>query len=140
MFFQIRSRLNLYFFGSKSNTKLALLAISVAFVVALSAASSAVMAQGSTTGAFKGRVIDSATGKPVPGAKVVMRNVDFDTKTTVIADADGNFAKSSLLPGDYEITVTADGYVAPPAKRQALYATDAYTVLPDPFTLESVQA
>jgi len=96
--------------------------------------------QGTTSGGFKGVVRDRATQKPIPGAKVVLKNQQFGTQSTVITDENGNYLKTSLAPGDYDIEVSADGYVTSTQTGQTLYAMANYPVEPNPFNLEAVTA
>ncbi len=94
----------------------------------------ALFAQGTTSGGFKGIVRDKATGNPLPGAKVVLRNRQFGNQVTVIADEKGSYSQTSLPPGDYDIEVSAPGYVSQ-SKVQTLYAMANYAVEPDPFDM-----
>lgn len=103
-------------------------------LVALTLFNSSVPAQGTTSGGFKGIVRDKNTGSPVAGAKVVLRNQRFGTQATVITDENGAYLKSSLPPGDYDIEVSASGYL-PQKKVQTLYAMANYSVEPDPFEM-----
>lgn len=120
--------------GISRQARLACLAWAVLCLA--SVATPIVLAQGNTSGAFSGIVRDKGTGKPVPGAKVVLRNQDFDTQSTVITQEDGKFSKGSLPTGSYEIEISANGYVT--AKRvQTLYSMASYPVEPTPFDLQA---
>jgi hypothetical protein len=62
------------------------------------------------TGAVEGIVRD-ASGKPVTGGAVVLRDVNPAGKTfKQIADANGVFRFIDLPPADYELTVEKEGY------------------------------
>ncbi len=56
-----------------------------------------------------GSVTDAA-GKAVPGAKVALRNLATGTSQTAVADRAGAYSFAGLAPGNYEISVSADGF------------------------------
>ncbi|MBI1895433.1 MAG: TonB-dependent receptor [Acidobacteria bacterium] len=62
-----------------------------------------------TTGTIAGNIVDP-TGASVPGAKVLLRNVDQGSERTVVTDAEGRFIAPLLAVGRYDITVTAQGF------------------------------
>ena len=65
-------------------------------------------ASAGTTGGLHGRVVDTASGAPVAGAKVAASSPSqIETVTT---DANGVFVFISLSPDTYTITVSKDGY------------------------------
>lgn len=51
--------------------------------------------------AFEGKVLDSATGRPVPAARVVLSG----TTDTTMTDASGQFRMDDVLPGAYTVRV-----------------------------------
>ena len=109
------------------------------FAVAIVFALNTVMpAQGTTSGGFKGIVRDRNTGAPISGAKVVLKNQQFGTQTTIITGDNGTYLKTSLQPGDYDIEVSANGYESQ-NKVQTLYAMANYAVEPDPFDLVAMR-
>ncbi len=65
-------------------------------------------AQGFTASVL-GTITDS-TGATVPGAIITATNKGTSIKTTVTADANGSFTLPQLQPGDYQITVEAQGF------------------------------
>lgn len=81
---------------------LASLAIALAFAPALSG-------QSLTTGAIIGTVTDP-TGAVVPNAKVTATNMETSEKRTTTAGANGSYAVSQLVPGDYKVSVEAGGF------------------------------
>jgi hypothetical protein len=60
-------------------------------------------------GAIKGKVIDKATGEPLPFANVVAFK-DGSQVTGATTDFDGNYVLKPLSPGKYEIQATYVGY------------------------------
>jgi len=66
-------------------------------------------AQSAVDGAIAGTVSDS-TGAILPSAKVVVHNTATNADTDSTADSSGYFRASRLVPGDYTVKVTADGF------------------------------
>ncbi len=58
--------------------------------------------------AITGRVRDAESGEPLPGANIVMRDMQAGTST----DRNGYFVLSSLPPGPYRIRISYLGYAA----------------------------
>ena len=77
-----------------------------AFVLILLSASA--LAQ-STTGRVLGTVTD-ASGAAVPGAVIVVTDVQRGTSRTITADETGNYAAPDLQPGTYKIHVEGKGF------------------------------
>ncbi len=67
-------------------------------------------AQTTITGSFVGKVVDADTEQPIEN--VVVRFTNIDTEFTVFnrADSKGQFSSSGLLPGNYEIEISAIYY------------------------------
>jgi hypothetical protein len=63
------------------------------------------------TGGIEGTVTD-AQGAVVPDATVTMRNTATNASRTVTTGSDGHYKVSSLVPGNYEVKVTAKGFKA----------------------------
>lgn len=63
-----------------------------------------------TTGRISGKV-QSKDGKPLAGAKIILKRLDRAWLKELTADAKGNFLQVGLDPKDYELTVKAEGYV-----------------------------
>lgn len=63
-----------------------------------------------TTGRISGKVVNKE-GKPVPGAKLLLKRTDRNWSKELIADKNGVFLQVGLDPQNFELTVTADGYV-----------------------------
>jgi hypothetical protein len=62
-----------------------------------------------TRGTIAGRVLDP-TGATVPGAMVVVTNTAMGTKVSMKSNDDGVYQATFLLPGDYQVEVTASGF------------------------------
>lgn len=66
-----------------------------------------VAAQTSTT--LSGIVRDQS-GKPVPSARLTLKNAGTQQAVQAQADADGKYSFAGLAPGQYELSVSADGF------------------------------
>ena len=55
-------------------------------------------------------VITSSAGSAVPNAKVSIKNQVTGHSTEVQTDSNGKYSLQSLPPGEYEVSVTADGF------------------------------
>src|SRR5690242_13091862 len=62
-----------------------------------------------TTGSIVGTVTD-ASEQVIPGAQVVIRDINKNTSSTLTTDSAGNFAAPFLVPGSYEVTVELTGF------------------------------
>ena len=54
--------------------------------------------------------ITDPTGRAVPQAQIVTKNVATGVERTVTTNADGFYTTVNLLPGDYQITISATGF------------------------------
>ncbi|RPJ60409.1 MAG: carboxypeptidase regulatory-like domain-containing protein [Acidobacteria bacterium] len=82
------------------------------FAVTLALCSSVLFAQGGavlTTGTISG-VIKDPTGAVIPGAEVVVHNVDTDAKRTVVSDDSGFYTVPNVPTGMYTVSVTMPGF------------------------------
>jgi len=66
-------------------------------------------AQSAGTGALTGTVIDP-TGAVVPGAQVVLVNLETNQTRTATTGSDGAYKFSLLPPGNYSVRFTAAGF------------------------------
>src|SRR5216683_2014099 len=73
--------------------------------ICFSAPASAQVAGGNLSG-----TISDPSGKLVPQALVAIQNVATGITTTVTTNSDGYYTAANLLPGDYQITVSAKGF------------------------------
>jgi len=78
-----------------------------------------VLAQSQTTGQIEGTVKDP-TGALVSGASVEAKNVDTGTTRSATTNDAGRFTIISLLPGNYSITVTKQGFETGKAENTAV--------------------
>jgi outer membrane receptor protein involved in Fe transport len=77
-------------------------------MLALTFVTPAVHSQTITSGDITGVVADSS-GAVVPGAKVVLKNVDTGDGRTVDSGADGQYRFTFLKPGQYTVSASAPG-------------------------------
>jgi hypothetical protein len=80
----------------------------VAMLICLVVSAPAV--NGQVAGATLSGVISDPSGKGVPGASVLIKNVTTGIVRDLSTDTDGYYTAPNLLPGSYEITVTAKGF------------------------------
>jgi outer membrane receptor for ferrienterochelin and colicin len=76
-----------------------------------------------TTSGIRGLVVD-ATG-PLPGAQVLAVNVASGFQYGAVADVDGSFKLSGLVPGTYEVKVSSQAYTEQSVRVQVLLGQDA---------------
>lgn len=81
------------------------------FLLLFSASSVLVRAQSLTTGAIAGNITDP-TGAMVPKASVTSRNIATNSQQTVTSGSSGGYIIPELGPGDYKVTVKAEGFRA----------------------------
>jgi hypothetical protein len=107
---------------------------SLAFILLIAGAGFQAGAQSTVTGGFVGRVTERGSGAPVAGAVVTFTNQANNSQTARQTDADGNFLRTTLPPGDYRIRVTKEGF-EDYEMFQTLFATRANSVIPLPIEL-----
>src|SRR5947209_14572156 len=66
-------------------------------------------AQNASTGAVLGTVTDPS-GAVVTGAEVTLTSVATNQSTTAKSNSSGQFTFPSVAPGDYRLTVKAEGF------------------------------
>jgi hypothetical protein len=75
-------------------------------------------------------IVRDASGSVIAGAAVTVRNVDTGIERSMQTSTDGNYAITNLAPGNYEITVRAQGFRAYVQQRIVLQVGDALRVDP----------
>ncbi len=71
----------------------------------------AAFAQSAVDGAVGGRLVD-VRGDSVVGARVVIQSVATGVAQTIISGLDGSFLAARVVPGAYEVVITAAGFQA----------------------------
>ncbi len=79
-------------------------------VPAIIASTMALGLSAQTTGTFSGKVLDSK-GKPVPNSKVTVSKHGVNWVKEIKVNSEGKFIQVGLEPKNYDISVTAPGYV-----------------------------
>src|SRR5713226_9650631 len=70
----------------------------------------AVPAHGQVSGATLTGVVADESGSGVPDAKVSIKNVGTGTVREQTTNGDGLYSAPNLLPGTYEVTISAKGF------------------------------
>lgn len=70
---------------------------------------SSALAQAGATGTILGTVTD-ATGAVLPGAKVIITNIETNQAKETVASSAGDYNAASLNPGKYRVTVESKGF------------------------------
>ena len=91
-------------------------------------------AQTETTGSFQGSVVDTSH-TPIPNVAIEIKNLDTGVQRSSGTDKAGNFIANLLGPGDYDITISAQGYKSQTLRERVL-ATQTNNVIPVPVSLE----
>ncbi|HEY6393063.1 MAG TPA: carboxypeptidase regulatory-like domain-containing protein, partial [Bryobacteraceae bacterium] len=99
--------------------------LAVAFVAVLTLAAGIASAQ-AISGDVIGTVVD-ATGAAVPSATVTVENVATGVKANATTSQAGEYRVSNLLPGAYNVTVTAKGFTAASVKNLTVEVNRAVT-------------
>jgi outer membrane receptor protein involved in Fe transport len=84
-------------------------AVAAAAVVLTALVPSVTLAQTAATGTIEGVVVDS-TGGVLPGATVVVKNVDTNQTRELVSDEGGRYRATALQPGTYEVKATLAGF------------------------------
>jgi hypothetical protein len=67
-------------------------------------------APGQVSGATLSGLVTDENGGPVPGANVSIKNVGTGVARDVVTNADGFYSAPNLIPGSYEVRVSAKGF------------------------------
>src|SRR5262245_12661506 len=84
---------------------------------------SVLLAPQSTTGTINGRVLDE-TGQPISGATIPLTRHDTGAIRTFTTEPTGEFVFTSIQPGNYDLSVKAQGFKTFEKKGIALSASD----------------
>jgi len=99
---------------------------------------SGVLAQSTTDGAIGGTVTDSS-GAAVPNAKVMVKNNGTNAEETVMTDDTGYFRVGKLQPGEYTVSVEAQGF-GPFKAQQVIVQVGSVTDIPARLNVASAGA
>ncbi|HEX7157431.1 MAG TPA: carboxypeptidase regulatory-like domain-containing protein, partial [Edaphobacter sp.] len=90
-------------------------------LVVIGLLASPLLAQTGGDGAISGTVMDT-TGAVVPGAVVIARNVGTGVETKRVSSSDGLYNIAPLIPGNYTLIVTAQGFATFQQENLTVYA------------------
>src|SRR5467141_2997942 len=96
------------------------------------------LAQSTTDGAIGGTVTDSS-GAAVPNAKVMVKNNGTNAEETVMTDDTGYFRVGKLQPGEYTVSVEAQGF-GPFKAQQVIVQVGSVTDIPARLNVASAGA
>ncbi|HVE58291.1 MAG TPA: TonB-dependent receptor [Pyrinomonadaceae bacterium] len=85
---------------------------------------------------FRGTItgnVNDPNGAAIPGATVIVKNIETNVAATVKTNEDGSFTVPFLLPGKYSVSATGDGFKTSIRESIELKVDDRLTV---DFTLE----
>ena len=94
--------------GLLATTTLCVAGGALPVLIATALLPTAVAAQDYTSGALAGSV--KADGAPVAGATITLTSKAQGQTRTLTSNGSGSFSATGLAPGDYDITVSAEGY------------------------------
>jgi hypothetical protein len=97
-----------------------------------------VPAAGQTTSATVTGEVSDSSGAAIPGATVVVENLETHVQSTVVTNSAGFYRASGLLPGNYRATVTRPGFKSAARDGIELHGQDEiainYTLQVGPIT------
>jgi hypothetical protein len=92
-------------------------------------------AQDVVTGSFESAVVNSKTGRPIPGAYVEIINLHSNLRLVRRTDGKGFFSSGAMPPGIYRLIISAPGF-EPREIVQRLFVLKVNNVVPFPPTLD----
>jgi Carboxypeptidase regulatory-like domain len=87
-------------------------------------------------GSISGTVVDG-TGAVVGGARVTLTRADQSPPQEVLSGDDGQFSFANVVPGTFQITITAAGFAAQTSSR-ILHSGESYIAPPSALALANV--
>jgi len=79
-------------------------------ILALMLPAACITIHADTTGRISGKIINKE-GKPIAGAKINLKRLDRNWTKDLITDKSGTFIQVGLDPKEYELTISAEGFV-----------------------------
>src|SRR6266404_7928744 len=92
------------------HSKLALKLVTVTALLLPQIATFSSAARGQVTGATLSGLLTDEQGGPVPEAKVKIKNLGTGVTREVETNSDGLYSAPNLIPGNYDVTVSAKGF------------------------------
>lgn len=123
-------------FGGKS-TRLSKLKVFLVIAHLIAFLTVGVVAQDTVTGAFQGDVFDFQSSLPIPNAVIKITSVERGEIFDLEADSQGRFFQGKLLPGLYNIAVSAAGF-NPKLLQREIKVSETGDIIPVPVALEPV--
>jgi hypothetical protein len=92
------------------HSKLALKLVTVTALLLLQITTFSSAARGQVTGATLSGLVTDEQGSPVPDANVKIKNLGTGVSREVETNSDGLYSAPNLIPGSYDVTVSAKGF------------------------------
>jgi hypothetical protein len=100
--------------------------------IALLVSATAVLHAQTTQGLITGKVVDSQTGNPLPGTRIVAFNLATNLSQAAVAEDSGFYVLPLLSPGTYQVRAEAKGYQSLQVEQLELEVASSLTL---PFRL-----
>ncbi len=79
-------------------------------ILALLLPAACITVHADTTGRLSGKIVNKE-GKPIAGAKILIKRLDRNWAKDIVTDKAGAFIQVGLDPKDYDFTISSDGFV-----------------------------